>query len=176
MIKCSKCYRDINDDNANFCPYCSYPLRGPFKNIKTLNIFKILGNIKYALTKKPVENKLRVVKINLIIFAILHLILEAAIGIRYGGVVVLFQYILSKRIIMDDCIEKATTVIQISLRTVLVSILVFILSIILSIILLLEYENVLYKGYMSYKLGCETGDLFIALFIKYILGFFINKE
>lgn len=136
MIKCSKCYRYINDDNANFCPYCSYPLRGEFKNIKTFNIFKILGNIKYALTKKPVKNKLKVVKINLIIFAILHLMLEALMGVPSAGLLILFQYILAKKIIIDDEIEKANTITQISRRCWKVSLFVFILSFILGIMLL----------------------------------------
>ena len=136
MIKCSKCYRDINDDNANFCPYCSYPLRGTFKNIKTFNVFKILGNIKYALTKKPVKNKLKVVKINLMIFAILHLILEALMGVPSAGALIFFQYILAKKIIMDDEIEKVSTITQISKRCWKVSLLIFILSFILGIMLL----------------------------------------
>lgn len=143
MIKCPKCYRDIENNEANFCPYCSQPLRGGLENIKkTFNILKILRNIRYSLTKKPVKNKLRVVKINLIIFAIFPIMLIGAIGIRYGAIIVLFQYLLSKKNIMNDKINKVNTVIKISLRTWLISIFVFILSIILSIMLLKGYGNV----------------------------------
>lgn len=133
MIKCSKCYRDINDDNVNFCQYCGYPLRG---NFKTFNIFKILRNLKDTLTKKPVKNKLRVVKTNLIIFAMLHLILEALMGVPSAGLLILFQYILAKKIIMDDYIDKVNTITQISKRCWKVSLLIFILSFILGIMLL----------------------------------------
>ena len=34
MIKCPKCYRDIENNEANFCPYCSQPLKGGLENIK----------------------------------------------------------------------------------------------------------------------------------------------
>ena len=140
MIKCSKCYRYINDDNANFCPYCSYPLRGVFKNIKTFDIFKIFGNIRYALTKKTVKNKLRVVRINLIIFAILNIILEVLSGgVKSAGIRVYFQYLISKKIIMNDKIKKVNTIIQISKRCWKISLIVLFVRILLGLILLLVF-------------------------------------
>lgn len=175
MIKCPKCYRDIENNEANFCPYCSQPLRGGLENIKkTFNILKILRNIRYSLTKKPVKNKLRVVKINLIIFAIFPIMLIGAIGIRYGAIIVLFQYLLSKKIIIDDEISKVNTVVKISLRTWLISIFVFILSFILSIAVYGNADNL--RGLLL-----EIGNLLAVLYIiisciKTILGLFIRRK
>lgn len=100
--------------------------------------------------------------------------LIGAIGIRYGAIIVLFQYLLSKKIIMNDKISKVNTVVKISLRTWLISIFVFILSFILSIAVYGNADNLR-------ELLLEIGNLWAVLyiiisFIKTILCLFIRRK